>query len=220
MSFRAWVGIWQAIILLLFVAFDVSAAVRYITRFTEESFTALIALIFIWEAFSKLIKRTCANMETILPEIFFPNYNANSTITSTTTKDFPDLLLDDPRGNQMKQKNSSISQELTTVSKSSFTSTSNPSFFHTNRKISAVCECSPVNFTSSRQIISNFTSWEQLDWNILNNHEYSYDCNSLSSMLPFRDQKFDVSENDEKNGCSENLEIMKREDVILKKNKQ
>ena len=37
------------------VAFDLSALVRYITRFTEESFALLIALIFIVEAFKKLI---------------------------------------------------------------------------------------------------------------------------------------------------------------------
>jgi len=37
------------------VAFDLSALVRYITRFTEESFAILIALIFIIEAFKKLI---------------------------------------------------------------------------------------------------------------------------------------------------------------------
>lgn len=33
--------------------FDLSALVRYITRFTEESFACLIALIFIYEAFKK-----------------------------------------------------------------------------------------------------------------------------------------------------------------------
>ena len=37
------------------VAFDMSALVRYITRFTEESFALLIALIFIVEAFKKLV---------------------------------------------------------------------------------------------------------------------------------------------------------------------
>lgn len=36
------------------VAFDLSALVRYITRFTEESFAALIALIFMVESFKKL----------------------------------------------------------------------------------------------------------------------------------------------------------------------
>lgn len=39
---------------MVLVAFDLSALVRYITRFTEEAFAALIALIFIVEAFKKL----------------------------------------------------------------------------------------------------------------------------------------------------------------------
>ena len=46
---------WLTTFLLLMVAFDLSALVRYITRFTEESFAILIALIFIFEAFKKLI---------------------------------------------------------------------------------------------------------------------------------------------------------------------
>ena len=41
--------------LFIMVMFDLSALVRYITRFTEESFAMLIALIFIVEAFKKLI---------------------------------------------------------------------------------------------------------------------------------------------------------------------
>lgn len=36
------------------VAFDLSSLVRFITRFTEESFAMLIALIFIYEAFTKM----------------------------------------------------------------------------------------------------------------------------------------------------------------------
>ena len=58
LSFRFWVGLWTGIILLIMVAFDLSALVRYITRFTEESFAALIAAIFIKEAFAKLIDIT------------------------------------------------------------------------------------------------------------------------------------------------------------------
>ncbi|CAH1788491.1 unnamed protein product [Owenia fusiformis] len=56
LSFRFWIGTWTGVILLIMVAFDLSSLVRFITRFTEESFAALIALIFIYEAFSKLIK--------------------------------------------------------------------------------------------------------------------------------------------------------------------
>ena len=45
---------WTSGMLLVIVAFDLSALVRYITRFTEESFASLIAFIFIYEAFVKL----------------------------------------------------------------------------------------------------------------------------------------------------------------------
>ncbi|KAL8617686.1 hypothetical protein ACOMHN_064940 [Nucella lapillus] len=54
LSVRFWVGIWTTGFLLLMVIFNLSALVRYLTRFTEESFACLIALIFIVEAFTKL----------------------------------------------------------------------------------------------------------------------------------------------------------------------
>lgn len=44
---------WVALVLFIMVAFDLSALVRFITRFTEESFALLIALIFIVEAIQK-----------------------------------------------------------------------------------------------------------------------------------------------------------------------
>ena len=53
MPFRAWTGLWTGALILIIVAFDLSALVCYITRFTEECFACLIALIFIVEAFSK-----------------------------------------------------------------------------------------------------------------------------------------------------------------------
>uniref|UniRef100_A0A1I8IHB1 Anion exchange protein n=1 Tax=Macrostomum lignano TaxID=282301 RepID=A0A1I8IHB1_9PLAT len=55
LSLRMWIGLWIFVILMLIVAFDLSALVKYITRFTEESFAALIALIFIVEAIKKLL---------------------------------------------------------------------------------------------------------------------------------------------------------------------
>lgn len=56
MSFRFWIGIWVFFYLLLIVAFDLSAYVCYITRFTEESFAVLISVIFIYEACSKIVE--------------------------------------------------------------------------------------------------------------------------------------------------------------------
>lgn len=55
LAFRFWTGMWIAVILLFMVMFDLSFLVRYITRFTEEGFAMLIALIFIVEAFKKLL---------------------------------------------------------------------------------------------------------------------------------------------------------------------
>ncbi|XP_055351413.1 LOW QUALITY PROTEIN: electrogenic sodium bicarbonate cotransporter 1-like [Paramacrobiotus metropolitanus] len=51
---RLWIGIWATILLLLMVVFDLSSLVSYITRFTEESFAALVSAIFVYEAFKKL----------------------------------------------------------------------------------------------------------------------------------------------------------------------
>ena len=51
MSFRVWIGFWTCVLMVILVATDASALVRYITRFTEEAFAALIAFIFIVEAF-------------------------------------------------------------------------------------------------------------------------------------------------------------------------
>lgn len=47
---------WSAFYLILIVAFDLSALVKYITRFTEESFAALISIIFIYEAIEKVLE--------------------------------------------------------------------------------------------------------------------------------------------------------------------
>ncbi|KAK3586799.1 hypothetical protein CHS0354_002538 [Potamilus streckersoni] len=54
LELRWWIGLWVGVMQILIVAFDLSALVRYITRFTEESFAALISLIFIKEAFFKV----------------------------------------------------------------------------------------------------------------------------------------------------------------------
>ena len=56
LSFRLWVHVWTAFVLFLCVVWDASSLVSYITRFTEESFATLIAIIFIYEALVKLYK--------------------------------------------------------------------------------------------------------------------------------------------------------------------
>lgn len=53
---RFWLMFWGAVILLTLVALDASFLVAYITRFTEETFAVLIALVFIVESFE--VRRT------------------------------------------------------------------------------------------------------------------------------------------------------------------
>ncbi|KAG8446950.1 hypothetical protein GDO86_014406 [Hymenochirus boettgeri] len=51
---RVWIGLWLIIIVIIVVAFEGSFLVRFISRFTQEIFSFLISLIFIYETFSKL----------------------------------------------------------------------------------------------------------------------------------------------------------------------
>ncbi|KAK7167437.1 hypothetical protein R3I94_001744 [Phoxinus phoxinus] len=53
---RVWVGMWLIIIVVVIMAVEGSFLVRFISRFTQEIFSILISLIFIYETFSKLIK--------------------------------------------------------------------------------------------------------------------------------------------------------------------
>lgn len=53
---RVWIGIWLVIIVVLMVAFEGSFLVRFVSRFTQEIFSFLISLIFIYETFFKLGK--------------------------------------------------------------------------------------------------------------------------------------------------------------------
>lgn len=51
----AWTGIWSGTFLILLAVTDASALMRYFTRFTDEIFAALIAVIFIVEALSSMV---------------------------------------------------------------------------------------------------------------------------------------------------------------------
>ncbi|XP_057214446.1 solute carrier family 4 member 1b (Diego blood group) [Triplophysa rosa] len=53
---RVWVGAWLVVIVVAIVAVEGSFLVRFISRFTQEIFSILISLIFIYETFSKLGK--------------------------------------------------------------------------------------------------------------------------------------------------------------------
>lgn len=50
----AWVGVWSGVLLILLAVTDASALMRFFTRFTDEIFAALIAVIFIVEAITDI----------------------------------------------------------------------------------------------------------------------------------------------------------------------
>ncbi|MFQ5732604.1 MAG: PTS sugar transporter subunit IIA [Planctomycetaceae bacterium] len=51
----AWVGFWTSVMLLILAAKDGSCLMRYFTRFTDELFSALMALLFIYEAVNAIV---------------------------------------------------------------------------------------------------------------------------------------------------------------------
>jgi hypothetical protein len=51
----AWVGLWSGLFILILAAADASALMRYFTRFIDEIFAALVAVIFIVEALRSMI---------------------------------------------------------------------------------------------------------------------------------------------------------------------
>lgn len=57
----AWVGLWSGLFLILQAIFNVSVLMRYFTKFTDEIFAALIAVIFIVEALKNMFSPMLAD---------------------------------------------------------------------------------------------------------------------------------------------------------------
>ncbi|KAM9436599.1 anion exchange protein 2-like isoform 2-T2 [Clarias gariepinus] len=97
---RVWIGFWLIIIVVIMVAFEGSFLVRFVSRFTQEIFSILISLIFIYETFSKLIKifkenplKRCSFLndsmfntsESLLQENFTLNSSSSSSSSSNSS---------------------------------------------------------------------------------------------------------------------------------------
>uniref|UniRef100_A0A8C7NAP1 Anion exchange protein n=1 Tax=Oncorhynchus kisutch TaxID=8019 RepID=A0A8C7NAP1_ONCKI len=63
---RVWIGFWLIIIVVMMVALEGSFLVRFVSRFTQEIFSCLISLIFIFETFSKIGKHPLHPLELLL----------------------------------------------------------------------------------------------------------------------------------------------------------
>ncbi|XP_033911474.1 solute carrier family 4 member 1b (Diego blood group) isoform X2 [Acipenser ruthenus] len=89
---RVWIGFWLILIVVVIVAFEGSFLVRFISRFTQEIFSFLISLIFIYETFFKLYK--IFKQHPLLKNYDPPNSNAdNSTASSTSNVSYPNTAL-------------------------------------------------------------------------------------------------------------------------------
>ncbi|KAF5903786.1 band 3 anion exchange protein-like, partial [Clarias magur] len=79
---RVWIGVWLIIIVLIVVAAEASFLVRFISRFTQEIFSILISLIFIYETFVNLVQVFKENPFTLNVS---PNATLNGTSSNATT---------------------------------------------------------------------------------------------------------------------------------------
>ncbi|XP_056599344.1 anion exchange protein 2a isoform X1 [Triplophysa dalaica] len=88
---RVWIGFWLIIIVVLMVAFEGSFMVRFVSRFTQEIFSFLISLIFIYETFFKLGKifmdhplQSCYGKEDNDTALSLPNDTSTSSVAPQT----------------------------------------------------------------------------------------------------------------------------------------
>uniref|UniRef100_A0A8C7W3Q6 Anion exchange protein n=1 Tax=Oncorhynchus mykiss TaxID=8022 RepID=A0A8C7W3Q6_ONCMY len=90
---RVWIGFWLVLIVVLIVAFEGSFLVRFVSRFTQEIFSFLISLIFIYETFSKLGK---IFQEHPLQRCYLVNGTWTSSSCNHTVVDVPDKVVGEP----------------------------------------------------------------------------------------------------------------------------
>jgi hypothetical protein len=75
LTFYAWVGLWSAAILFVCAVTGASNSIKYITRFTDEIFSGLIAVIFIYESIKFLVvQNLCVSRLSHRPSSHQPNW--------------------------------------------------------------------------------------------------------------------------------------------------
>ncbi len=65
---RCCVSLWTTFFIIILVAFEGSFMIRHVTRFTEEIFALIIALVYLYEPFKKLYK---VNENSLIPNFSF-----------------------------------------------------------------------------------------------------------------------------------------------------
>ena len=82
MEFRLWIGIWCVIFIVLLVAFNLSFLVKYITRFTEDCFATLVAIIFIIDAIRSTLSLRKLDAESSLIAPITGDKSSSSNMTT------------------------------------------------------------------------------------------------------------------------------------------
>lgn len=85
MEFRLWVGLWTAFFLIILVALNLSYLVKYITRFTEDCFATLVAIIFVIDAIKSTLKLRFFHPKVSNELLFDLNSSNNSLLSNYTT---------------------------------------------------------------------------------------------------------------------------------------
>ncbi|XP_012159439.1 anion exchange protein 3 isoform X3 [Ceratitis capitata] len=87
LTIRAYIGVWLAVIATTLSAFECSVYVRLFTRFTQEIFSALITLIYIYETLMKLVSVYKKNP-------LLANYNFPPTTLAPQLQSFENTTMD------------------------------------------------------------------------------------------------------------------------------
>lgn len=90
LTVRLYISLWLGVIALVVSAFEGSVYVRLFTRFTQEIFSALITLIYIFETISKLFSAYVRHP--LLPEYLYKNMTFKITINATNGMKIASLL--------------------------------------------------------------------------------------------------------------------------------
>jgi hypothetical protein len=105
MEFRLWIGFWTAIFLLLIVIFNLSFMVKYITRFTEDCFATLVAIIFIIDALKSTANLRKAGKSKVLTAFADA---ANSSLTNANDTSFKNVSSSQMEVNLALAKNDAV----------------------------------------------------------------------------------------------------------------
>lgn len=95
MEFRLWIGVWVFLLLVILVVFNLSFMVKYITRFTEDCFATLVAIVFIFDAIKNVFKmrdpQPIVSSSPNFDDFGFTSVYNSSTVLSTTSKSTYDV---------------------------------------------------------------------------------------------------------------------------------